>query len=124
VFVGRVFSRDKRPGAQRLPLAAPFPRVVKKRLDSGVVAHHRVGNQLRVYLQDVLNYAHKRSKERNESENETVKRTIKTKKSLRTCFRRGFAKIPESTQQSVRMHLWLVPTARRRSGFRQPRVGF
>ena len=28
------------------------------------MAHHRVGNQRRVYLRDVLQYAHKREQER------------------------------------------------------------
>ena len=35
-----------------------------KLLEAGVMAHHRIGNQRRVYLQDVLNYARKRDEER------------------------------------------------------------
>jgi len=35
-----------------------------KLLEAGVMAHHRIGNKRRVYLQDVLNYARKREEER------------------------------------------------------------
>jgi hypothetical protein len=35
-----------------------------KQLESGLMAHHRVGNQRRVYLRDVLEIAKKRDKER------------------------------------------------------------
>jgi excisionase family DNA binding protein len=35
-----------------------------KLLDTGVMAHHRVGNQRRVYLHDVLAFAKKRDEER------------------------------------------------------------
>jgi excisionase family DNA binding protein len=35
-----------------------------KQLESGLMAHHRVGNQRRVYLRDVLEFAKKRDKER------------------------------------------------------------
>jgi len=35
-----------------------------KLLETGVMAHHRVGNQRRVYLRDVLEFAKKREKER------------------------------------------------------------
>ena len=35
-----------------------------KLLETGVMAHHRVGNQRRVYLGDVLNFARKRDEER------------------------------------------------------------
>lgn len=33
-------------------------------LETGAMAHHRVGNQRRVYLRDVLEFAHKRDEER------------------------------------------------------------
>jgi excisionase family DNA binding protein len=35
-----------------------------KLLEAGVMAHHRVGNQRRIYLKDVLSYARKRDEER------------------------------------------------------------
>lgn len=35
-----------------------------KLLEAGVMAHHRVGNQRRVYLRDVLDFARKREEER------------------------------------------------------------
>jgi len=35
-----------------------------KLLEAGVMAHHRVGNQRRVYLRDVLDFARKREQER------------------------------------------------------------
>jgi excisionase family DNA binding protein len=35
-----------------------------KQLESGLMAHHRVGNQRRIYLRDVLEFAEKRDKER------------------------------------------------------------
>jgi excisionase family DNA binding protein len=35
-----------------------------KLLETGVMAHHRVGNQRRVYLRDVLKFAKKRDEER------------------------------------------------------------
>jgi len=35
-----------------------------KLLESGIMAHHRVGNQRRVYLRDVLEFAKKRDAER------------------------------------------------------------
>jgi excisionase family DNA binding protein len=35
-----------------------------KLLESGTMAHHRVGNQRRVYLRDVLEFAKKRDAER------------------------------------------------------------
>jgi excisionase family DNA binding protein len=43
------------------PAARPF---LVKLLESGVMAHHRVGNQRRVYLRDVLEYAKKRDEQR------------------------------------------------------------
>jgi len=47
--------------ADILGMSRPF---FIKLLDTGVMAHHRVGNQRRVYLRDVLQYAHKREQER------------------------------------------------------------
>jgi excisionase family DNA binding protein len=35
-----------------------------KLLEAGAMAHHKVGNQRRVYLQDVLSYARRRDEER------------------------------------------------------------
>lgn len=35
-----------------------------KLLETGAMAHHRVGNQRRVYLRDVLEFARKRDEER------------------------------------------------------------
>jgi hypothetical protein len=34
-----------------------------KQLESGLMAHHRIGNQRRVYLRDVLEFAKRREKE-------------------------------------------------------------
>lgn len=48
--------------ADLLGLSRPF---FIKLLDAGAMAHHRVGNQRRVYLRDVLAYRRKRDAERN-----------------------------------------------------------
>jgi excisionase family DNA binding protein len=47
--------------ADFLGMSRPF---FIKQLESGLMAHHRVGNQRRVYLRDVLEIAKKRDKER------------------------------------------------------------
>jgi excisionase family DNA binding protein len=47
--------------ADMLGMSRPF---FIKQLGSGLMAHHRVGNQRRVYLRDVLEFAKKRDKER------------------------------------------------------------
>jgi excisionase family DNA binding protein len=47
--------------ADILGMSRPF---FIKRLESGLMAHHRIGNQRRVYLRDVLEFAKKRDKER------------------------------------------------------------
>jgi excisionase family DNA binding protein len=47
--------------ADILGMSRPF---FIKQLESGLMAHHRVGNQRRVYLRDVLEFAKKRDKER------------------------------------------------------------
>jgi excisionase family DNA binding protein len=47
--------------ADILGMSRPF---FIKVLETGTMAHHRVGNQRRVYLRDVLQYAHKREQER------------------------------------------------------------
>ena len=47
--------------ADVLGMSRPF---FIKLLDTGVMAHHRVGNQRRVYLHDVLDFAKKRDQER------------------------------------------------------------
>jgi excisionase family DNA binding protein len=47
--------------ADLLGMSRPF---FVKLLEAGVMAHHRVGNQRRVYLKDVLQFAKKRDQER------------------------------------------------------------
>jgi excisionase family DNA binding protein len=47
--------------ADILRMSRPF---FIKQLESGLMAHHRVGNQRRVYLREVLEFAKKRDKER------------------------------------------------------------
>ena len=47
--------------ADILGMSRPF---FIKQLDCGLMAHHRVGNQRRIYLRDVLEFAKKRDKER------------------------------------------------------------
>ncbi|MCU1226603.1 MAG: binding domain protein excisionase family [Edaphobacter sp.] len=47
--------------ADLLGMSRPF---FIKLLETGVMAHHRVGNQRRVYLRDVLEFARKRDEER------------------------------------------------------------
>jgi excisionase family DNA binding protein len=47
--------------ADILGMSRPF---FIKQLDAGLMAHHRVGNQRRVYLRDVLAFARKRDEER------------------------------------------------------------
>jgi excisionase family DNA binding protein len=47
--------------ADILGMSRPF---FIKQLEGGLMAHHRVGNQRRVYLRDVLEFAKKRDKDR------------------------------------------------------------
>ena len=47
--------------ADILGMSRPF---FIKQLEAGLMAHHRVGNQRRIYLRDVLEFANKRDKER------------------------------------------------------------
>jgi excisionase family DNA binding protein len=47
--------------ADTLGMSRPF---FIKQLDAGLMAYHRVGNQRRVYLRDVLEFAKKRDEER------------------------------------------------------------
>src|SRR5438477_2676257 len=47
--------------ADLLGMSRPF---LINLLETGAMAHHRVGNQRRVYLRDVLEFAHKRDEER------------------------------------------------------------
>jgi excisionase family DNA binding protein len=47
--------------ADILGMSRPF---FVKQLEAGLMAHHRVGNQRRVYLRDVLAFAKKRDQER------------------------------------------------------------
>jgi excisionase family DNA binding protein len=47
--------------ADILGMSRPF---FIKLLETGAMAHHRVGNQRRVYLRDVLQFAHNRERER------------------------------------------------------------
>ena len=49
-----------------------------KLLDTGAMAHHRVGNQRRVYLRDVLEYAHKREEERQAALNRLSRHALET----------------------------------------------
>lgn len=49
-----------------------------KLLETGVMAHHRVGNQRRVYLRDVLQYAHKREQERQAALNRLSRHALET----------------------------------------------
>jgi excisionase family DNA binding protein len=50
--------------ADLLGMSRPF---FVKLLQAGVMAHHRVGNQRRVYLKDVLQFAKQRDQERQEA---------------------------------------------------------
>jgi excisionase family DNA binding protein len=50
--------------ADLLGMSRPF---FIKLLEAGAMAHHRVGNQRRVYLRDVLEFARKRDEERQAS---------------------------------------------------------
>ena len=50
--------------ADLLGMSRPF---FIKLLGNGAIAHHRIGNQRRVYLRDVLEYARKRDEERQAS---------------------------------------------------------
>jgi excisionase family DNA binding protein len=47
--------------ADLLGMSRPF---FIKQLESGLMAHHRIGSQRRVYLRDVLEFSRKRDKER------------------------------------------------------------
>jgi excisionase family DNA binding protein len=47
--------------ADILGMSRPF---FIKQLESGIMAHHRIGNQRRVYIRDVLEFAKRRDKER------------------------------------------------------------
>ena len=47
--------------ADILGMSRPF---FVKQLESGIMAHHRIGNQRRIYLRDVLEFAKRRDKER------------------------------------------------------------
>jgi len=47
--------------ADILGMSRPF---LIKQLDAGLIAHHRVGNQRRVYLRDVLEFARMRDEQR------------------------------------------------------------
>lgn len=49
-----------------------------KLLETGAMAHHRVGNQRRVYLRDVLQYAHKREEERQAALNRLSRHAFET----------------------------------------------
>jgi excisionase family DNA binding protein len=47
-------------------------------LESGVMAHHRVGNQRPVYLRDVLEFARKRDEERQTSLDRLARQAFET----------------------------------------------
>lgn len=61
--------------ADILGMSRPF---FIKLLEKGVMAHHRIGNQRRVYLRDVLQYAHKRDKEREAALNRLSRHAFET----------------------------------------------
>ena len=61
--------------ADILGMSRPF---FVKLLETGAMAHHRVGNQRRVYLRDVLKYAHKREQERQAALNRLSRHAIET----------------------------------------------
>jgi excisionase family DNA binding protein len=61
--------------ADILGMSRPF---FVKLLEAGAMAHHRVGNQRRVYLHDVLQYAHKREQERQASLNRLARHAFDT----------------------------------------------
>jgi excisionase family DNA binding protein len=60
--------------ADILGMSRPF---FIKLLETGAMAHHRVGNQRRVYLRDVLEYAHKREQERQAALNRLSRHAFK-----------------------------------------------
>jgi excisionase family DNA binding protein len=49
-----------------------------KLLETGAMARHRVGNQRRVYLRDVLQYAHNREEERQAALNRLSRHAFET----------------------------------------------
>jgi excisionase family DNA binding protein len=61
--------------ADILGMSRPF---FVKLLEASAMAHHRVGNQRRVYLHDVLQYAHKREQERQASLNRLSRHAFDT----------------------------------------------
>lgn len=61
--------------ADILGMSRPF---FIKLLESGAMAHHRVGNQRRVYLRDVLRFAHKREGERQAALNRLSRHALET----------------------------------------------
>jgi excisionase family DNA binding protein len=61
--------------ADILGMSRPF---FIKLLETGAMAHHRVGNQRRVYLRDVLQFAHKREHERQAALNRLSRHAFET----------------------------------------------
>lgn len=61
--------------ADILGMSRPF---FIKLLETGAMAHHRVGNHRRVYLRDVLQYAHKREQERQAALNRLSRHAFET----------------------------------------------
>lgn len=61
--------------ADILGMSRPF---FIKLLETGAMAHHRVGNQRRVYVRDVLQYAHKREQERQAALNRLSRHAVET----------------------------------------------
>jgi excisionase family DNA binding protein len=61
--------------ADILGMSRPF---FIKLLGTGAMAHHRVGNQRRVYLRDVLKYAHRREQERQAALNRLSRQAFDT----------------------------------------------
>jgi excisionase family DNA binding protein len=61
--------------ADILGMSRPF---FVKLLETGAMAHHRVGNQRRVYLRDVLQFAHEREQERQAALNRLSRHAFET----------------------------------------------
>lgn len=61
--------------ADILGMSRPF---FIKLLETGVMAYHRIGNQRRVYLRDVLQYAQKRDNEREAALNRLSRHAFET----------------------------------------------
>jgi excisionase family DNA binding protein len=72
--------------ADILGMSRPF---FIKLLETGAMAHHRVGNQRRVYLRDVLQYAHQREEERQAALDRLSRHAFETGLYEKNQFREG-----------------------------------